>query len=275
MTKNYCTQRVTEPTLFITKGKQRVKQYDGNIVYLKNGDEFELELFNPKSNKVLAKIKLNGKSLGSGIVLRPGERVFLERYLDEARKFKFETYEVDGSDVDIKEAIRNNGDVEVEFYDEQPSYTLTYNWNWPHLEHHYHHHYHYDVKPIYPNPTWTYTSGGNINIYVGSYSGNLSTSSSANYAYCHTNNDNVQTSETVTPRPIETGRVEKGDYSQQSLNQDYTSFNSWYCNRVFWKILPESQRPYVQEDLTVYCANCGAKRKKTSHKFCPHCGTKF
>ena len=96
------------PQSFITKGKQRLKQHT-DTVYLKNGDEFEIELFNPKQNKVLAKIELNGKSIGSGIILRPGERVFLERYLDVAKKFLFETYVVNGNNDEVKNAIANNG----------------------------------------------------------------------------------------------------------------------------------------------------------------------
>lgn len=84
---NYTTSKGSVvPQSFITKGKQRLKQHI-DTVYMNNGDEFEIELFNPTQQKVLAKIELNGKSIGSGIIVRPGERVFLERYLDEARKF--------------------------------------------------------------------------------------------------------------------------------------------------------------------------------------------
>ena len=86
VTANYGS---TEPTAFVTKGRQRVKQYNNDSVYLNNGNEFELELFNPTTSKVMAKIELNGISIGAGIVLRPGERVFIERYLDEAKKFMF------------------------------------------------------------------------------------------------------------------------------------------------------------------------------------------
>ena len=114
------------PQSFITKGKQRLKQHT-NTVYLKNGDEFEIELFNPTQNKVLAKIELNGKSIGSGIILRPGERVFLERYLDEAKKFLFETYVVNGNNDEVKKAIANNGEVKVSFHNEMVlSGTVTY-----------------------------------------------------------------------------------------------------------------------------------------------------
>jgi hypothetical protein len=40
------------PQSFITKSKQRLKQHI-DTVYLNNGDEFEVELFNPTQNKVL------------------------------------------------------------------------------------------------------------------------------------------------------------------------------------------------------------------------------
>ena len=84
----YYTELKKFPSAHITTGKQRLKQ-NGSNVYLKDGEEFEVEIFNPKSNSVLAKIKINGNYLsGGGIIVRPGQRVFLERYLNEARKFK-------------------------------------------------------------------------------------------------------------------------------------------------------------------------------------------
>ena len=106
------------PCAYITKEKQRVKQF-GQSVYLKDGSEFEVELYNPSRNNVLSKIKINGEFInGGGIILRPGERVFLERYIDVPNKFKFETYTVDSSN-DTMNAIANNGDVEILFYEEQ------------------------------------------------------------------------------------------------------------------------------------------------------------
>ena len=278
------TQRVTVPTVFVTKGRQRVKQYNQNV-YLKNGDEFELELFNPTTNKVLAKISLNGKSLGSGIILRPGERVFLERYLDEAKKFLFETYEVNSSDPNVEKAIKNNGIVDVEFYDE---YRKPYIIEWP-IEYHYHH-YHYPwYQPYQPvSPTWTYYNstilsgiGSSQGITAGSVS-YTSYNTDQNVSYtCNTGNLNV---DNVSPKSKEllfndtikeTGRVEKGSYSDQHFTYDSTSFN-YYCSwRTTWIILPESQKALVKEDLKVFCTNCGSKRKKSSHQFCPKCGNRF
>jgi hypothetical protein len=122
---NYASASST-PEAFVTKGKQRVKQF-GGTVYLKDGDNFEIELFNPTSNYVLGKISLDGKLISnSGLILRPGERVYLERYIDSNNKFLYSTYEVSGNDAIVRNAIRSNGNVKVEFYNEItiPSYTI-------------------------------------------------------------------------------------------------------------------------------------------------------
>ena len=104
-----------EPSAFITVRKQRQKQ-NGKNVYLHDRTEFEIELHNPTNDSILAKISLNGNRISnSGVVLKPGQRVFLERYLDEDRKFLFETYEVSDSKTNQR-AIENNGLVIVEFF---------------------------------------------------------------------------------------------------------------------------------------------------------------
>ncbi len=116
--KMYYTELKKFPSAHVTTGKQRLKQ-NGSNVYLNDGEEFEIEIFNPKSISVLAKIKINGNYLsGGGIIVRPGQRVFLERYLNETKKFKFKVYEVNSSSKEVQEAIKNNGEVIVEFYDE-------------------------------------------------------------------------------------------------------------------------------------------------------------
>lgn len=297
MVKNLQTQRVTAPTAFVTKGRQRVKQYDNNIVYLKNGDEFEVELFNPTSNKVLAKISLNGNpiSSGGGIVVRPGERVFLERYLTDAKKFLFQTYEVDAKDPNVQEAIKLNGVVDIEFYDE---YKEPYVYHEPVIYHY--HHYHPWYQPYTPPyPTWTYygstAQGGTVN-YSNSISCTTNANNNASFTsgivaagqacsgfggkvqdsmfYCSTG-DLKSKSVDNKPEFKETGRVEKGSYSDQSFMYDSTTFKS-YCDwKYTWKILPDSQKAFVKEDLNVFCSNCGARRRKTSHKFCPNCGQRF
>jgi len=277
---NY-TLQASVPQSFITKGKQRLKQFD-DTVYLKNGDEFEIELYNPNQNKVLAKIELNGNSIGSGIIIRPGERVFLERYMDEAKKFLFETYSIDGNDKQTKQAIQKNGDVVVKFYNEDilPTRTLYGSGN----------------SLTINNPSWnvnnvtpyTYTTH-NTNTTIPTYGTFTTTGTNAFFSNTNTTyTSGIDTNsilrdiknkglynEPTSMRSLETGRIEKGSNSDQSFTYDYSSFSSYPSRTDTWKILPQSTKPLVKEDLVTYCTECGAKRKKDNHKFCPHCGTKF
>ena len=88
-----------------SKSRGRLKIYNNNTVYLDQGEEFEIEVFNPTTKTILAKIDFNGEMIShSGLVLRPGQRVFLERFFDDNRKFKFEVYEVENTDKAIAEA---------------------------------------------------------------------------------------------------------------------------------------------------------------------------
>ena len=249
----------SNPQAFITKRKQRIKQFEGQV-YLNDGDEYEIEIFNPQPNHILAKIKVDNQYLtGGGIVLRPGERVFLERFLDSNNKFVFRTYEVGKEAVNLG-AIDNNGYVEVEFYSElkqQQSYwggganTLTLNSN-----------------PIYTTLNAPYLGT------TFTTSGTATTSTSTFYNTSLTSN--TLAGPNVRSNKIETGTTEKGDISNQQFTQSNKDFYSYSFYNVAWRILPTSTKQYHKEDLGVlYCGECGAKRKKDTHKFCPHCGTKF
>lgn len=276
--KQSITTTATAPCAFVTKSKQRVKQFN-DTVYLQNGDEFEVELFNPTTNKVLAKIEINGNSIGgSGIVLRPGERVFLERYLNDAKKFLFETYKVSGNNSQVQEAIKNNGDIVVKYYSEYIPMNLNLNgsvttWTQPIW-------YgttgeSFTTTPI--NNTFTTTTNGQ-NLYFT----NTSASVGSTLRSSSLKTQDFKSEATMDsylsddkPKEIETGRIEKGSNSDQSFTYDYSQFNSWHFAQSVWKILPLSQKPIMREDLVVYCAECGGKRKKDTHKFCPLCGTQY
>lgn len=105
----------SKPEAYITRSKTksrgRLKVYSNNTIYLENGEEFEIEIFNPTSQSILAKIEINGSLISStGLVLKPAQRVFLERYFDVDRRFKFDVYEVENWEKLKKEAeeITNN-----------------------------------------------------------------------------------------------------------------------------------------------------------------------
>ena len=277
----YYQTKTGTPCAYITKDKKRLKQV-GQNVYLKNGDEFELELFNPSTNTVLSKIKLDGNYIsGGGIVLKPGQRIFLERYLDDARKFKFETYEVDGTSNEVLDAISGNGDVVIDFFDEykQPVWTnnISYGGSFGGPT------YSTNTGGSFQPPTHTTNTGGvtfTTNGFAGSTTGTASYSTltaGISTAMFNTSSGNLNISgkKEVTMDSLETGRVEKGGKSDQSFQTVNKSFNHYACSTSIWKILPESQKQYDNKDLKVYCGNCGKKRKKDSDKFCSSCGTKF
>ena len=260
------------PVAFIAKNKQRLKQYN-NVVYLNDGDEFQIELFNPTKEKVLAEITINNKSLSTGISLRPGERVFLERYTNEPTKFKFETYAVDGNNFQVQKAIENNGNIKVNFYKESINWEgITWTWN-SHID---------SSSSGYPIKYYNFLTNNNSVSNDISLSGILTTSTSNGILTTSTSNgisSNVGSFNTSAStinkneKSIETGVIAKGSKSEQKLVNDYSNFMyspSWTSE---WKILPKSRMEVTSDDLLIYCS-CGRKQKK-NEKFCPLCGKKF
>ena len=237
----------------ITTNRNRSKIY-GNKIYLKNGQSFEIELFNPTKSKLLAKIKINGEYISdSGIVLKPGERVYLERFIDSNNKLVFETYSVEDSN-EVKKAIEENGKVEVEFYPENVSSgnNITWTTNYPGY---------YNINKTYGS----YYRGSDITFTSDSSIGNtayFSQSLSSNAV-----NANLKS--------IETGRVEKGNESNQNLEYVNGDFSWFTKNTVSYQILPESSKPIESNEIRSYCTSCGTRKKKASWKFCPSCGEKL
>jgi len=259
---NYATQ-VGKPTAHITKKKSRLKVYNGHSVFLNDKDNFEFEIHNPKQKSVLVKIKLNGEYIStSGVVLRPGQRVFLERFLDSNNKFEFSTYEVNNTS-ENRSAIDLNGDVRIEFYDEQESVRNNF--------------LHLNSQTVYgtginntPYPyygTTLSTTGG-----VG-YSTTTSTYNASNSTFTSSVNS-VDLNIPRSKNSIETGRVEKGDTSKQSFTNSYQDFKYNTCHEIAFKILPLSTKNKTTEDIRQYCTECGTKTK-TKYKFCPSCGNKI
>ena len=231
-----------EPSAFITVRKQRQKQ-NGKNVYLHDRTEFEIELHNPTNDSILAKISLNGNRISnSGVVLKPGQRVFLERYLDEDRKFLFETYEVSDNKTNQR-AIENNGLVIVEFFNKM---LFT---NYGHLGGY-----------TYLNNQLLYGSGSGI------VNGNPTIFNTTGLG-----NSNIIGNTSTSDAKIETGRVEKGDKSDQEFGTSYEIFNTNVSWVKEWKILPFSAKDITTKDLVKRCGGCGTK-VKDNYKFCPQCG---
>jgi len=248
----------------ITTNRNRSKVYEGNCVYLKDKQTFEIELFNPTQSRVLSKISLNGRQISnSGIVIRPGERAYLERFIDDNSKFLFETYSVEDSE-ESKDAISQNGLIEISFYPEISSSYInvgtTYTYGGP-----------FNINETGTNPytiNCNNTIGGNFS--TSNYSGDVTFGgTTVNNVFSYLN-DSFNKS-----KDIETGRIEKGGKSKQNFQTTSGEF-SWLCsNSISYKILPESLKPVEVSQIRNYCTGCGTRVKKSSWKFCPSCGEKI
>lgn len=266
---------VSTPQAFIAVNKSRIKQYDKSgdtpTYYLQKGQEFQLELFNPTNGTILAKIFLNGNTISQGgLVLRPGERIFLDRYIDVAKKFLFDTYEVENTS-EVKKAIEDNGDFKVEFYKELV--LINYN-GYIDLRNN-------STPTTYYNHNLNLTNIGNANPYDITCNTTSSFNSSFTNASLNQNTTpegpNIRSINKLrkTKKSIETGRVEQGSSSNQKLqtvnkNWEYSPFHT-----IEYKMLPLSQKINTIEDINIkrYCTNCAHKLKK-EYKFCPVCATK-
>jgi hypothetical protein len=277
---NQCTN--AQPEAFITTNKNR-RKLEGNNIYLENNTTFEIELFNPTSQVLKAMIKINGNYISlRGLVLNPGQRVFLERHIDTPEKFLFSTYVVNKGNDAVAKAIQDNGSVEIEFYPEKLTpvpYTITINGD---------HGYMWtnscqDQNTFYsstnnvPSSSMFRTSGTSTRSFapdeeslkddsdtLGFMDQNLSRLRSAPLKKSTVKKESLS----------ETGRVEKGEVSNQSFSSVNKEFEIWYTRIVKFKILPLSEKKIQVNELVKYCTSCGKKSKK-EHRFCSSCGTQL
>ena len=246
----------------ITVKRNSIRKYQ-NDYYLKNNQEFEILLKNNTQNVVIAIIKINGKRISNmGLVLKPGQKVYLERYFDENKKFLFETYKVDNNP-STQTAIANNGNIEISFYKEkviQPTYTYTTS----NTSNYFKSKNNLFNSNMFGSPD-TYLRGSNNN-------------TADNNIFTLTSFSTNQPSHEVTMDSldeIETGRVEKGGYSNQQFENYNGEFETLPFKTIMLKILPYSLKPLETRDLVEYCTNCGTKNRKGNYKFCPKCGKRY
>ena len=280
----------------IAMNKSLLKEFRNNennrIVYLKDGDEFQIQIFNPYQYVIGVSFTFNSDSVDNSkmLVLKPGERVWLDRYLDENRKLKFWTYKVNNSE-EVKKAIEKNGILNIYFYKEieKNNYTIWNNNNT----------YIYDY---WKNPIDDLNGGIKYTNNYYANDNNISSANSAlisaladtvtcgdmNYSATYTSysastipnginscvNKNSSNRSLQKLKAIETGRIERGGYSNQKFNNYYGDFGPYWFKNETIHILPESQKQFSSNDLTKkYCHNCGRKIK-SDFKFCPNCGAK-
>jgi hypothetical protein len=235
----------TKPGAWIVNSKDRGrKSIKNEKVYLTDSEEFEIELFNPLTECILAEIKLNGQSISkTGLVLKPGQRFYLDCFIDDKKKFIFSTYEVDGT-LESLTAINNNGKLEVYFYKE--SVVSINNWrdrfNTVIIERYY---------PSYPTyPYWTttpYYGTGTSNIYGGTTTNIIGTTTTNTTGSFTLNENSMNQLNSTSNIPIggslETGRVERGSNSKQKFKEIDMEFDKYHISSVVLEMLPESRKP--------------------------------
>ena len=243
---NYVAPKV--PTANLAVNKSRVKLYNkqGDLptYYLQKGQEFQIELFNPTTDTVLSKITLNGNVISQGgLVLNPGQRVFLDRYLDVAKKFLFDTYEVANTE-EVKEAIVNNGDFKVEFYRE--------------------------LKPIQRNPIQIIGIGSRSVFGGPNYGSGIVRYDSTNtggYVYNTGTAPNTPLCDTFTTSTTSTyaaGNAVGGSYSTTGLLTGDISTNAFYSSNVNYSdtLNGEVTMDWIQTEKSVETPKNLTKRLK-------------
>ena len=294
----------------LDRGRKSIKN---GKVYLEDKSEFLIELHNPLTSCVLCDIKLNGQSISkTGLVLKPGQRFYLDCFPDDKKKFIFQTYEVENTQ-ESKESIAKNGLLEVYFYKEE---VVSIN-NWrPKFEKIIERHY-YPTYPPYYYPWGLYggcstvtiggslttgtlmNSGGTLNVGGGLNSGgtlNISNyssgstlvGSSTNTSYCNNIKLDQQLNDpdfnpvfgNVYSDTIETGRIEKGSSSSQQFTEIDMEFQSMCICSIILQILPESKRPIETKDIIQpkhkeIIDNIMNPKSNGQNNFCENCGNKL
>ena len=299
----------------IAMNKSLLKEFHNNendrVVYLKDGDEFQIQIFNPYDYVIGVSFTFNSDNIDNSklLVLKPGERIWLDRYLNENKKMKFSTYEVNGKSNEVKKAIAKNGIVNIYFYKEQEKgctiwdgntiYVYNYNNSLDKLNGGIYYDNSYSIGDCvkfassvatstnsvdYCNTNLKLSEDSCVNSFVTSLSAsdcNYTCGATATYSASTIPigtsscvNKNISNRSLQKSKSIETGRIDKGSCSNQNFNNYYGDFQSWWFKKETIKILPESQKQISSSDLNKkYCINCG-KKIKSEFKFCPSCGAK-
>ena len=286
MAKKAKNNHVEKPSAWVVSSDKGRKSIKNGKVYLKDKEEFQIELFNPLTDCVLADIKLNGNTISqSGLVIRPGERFYLDCFVDDNKKFVFNTYEVEDSQ-STKVAISKNGMLKVFFYKENvvslrdwrrrfdrvivekyyPVHYPNYQPYW------YAREYPYGVPNVYFGTNTITGSGVSGGVFTtNNLSNNIIGTTTANTAYYSNTNPinstytaginisdlgNMTTTTNYSTNSIETGRVEKGSKSDQKFEEVDMDFEKFHISSIVLQLLPESVKPVDTKDL---------KKEKTSN----------
>lgn len=278
-----------------------LKTYQGNDIFLNNGDEFQIRLFNPLSEKIGAQVSINGKTPNRLLVLNPGEVVDVDRFIDEQRRMIFETYQYDDGSQAAKNAVANNGIIQINFHKEFVPI------QWPV--------YNNTITTTFPISGGTGSSyatlhnvGGMGSVTYGSSGINNLTSNCFHLSaditmdsnpiiassqpfvapgvYCSEKDlsfvsDEQPSVKSRSSRKLsksilkETGRVEKGEKSDQRFKSVDIQFDTFTFHTIIYHLKPMSEKNSYVKEVREYCTQCGYRLRNDRWMFCPKCGEKL
>lgn len=261
----------------IAISKNLIKEYKSSnserTVYLNDGTEFQIYLKNPYQTHLGIKIYVNNQVIGGMLVLRPGQSFWLDRFINENKKFLFSTYEVEDTS-EMRYAINNNGKVKIEFYHEKEetpyfngmltSTPLKTNFDWTN----------YNITCSSATSSNVPTQSCLFSAITGDI-GNLSASAATHSKLRSMSYDISANAAKTEDLSLETGRVEKGGVSRQEFEYCDIDFEYYPFKTENILILPVSRKQIrAEETRRRYCSQCG-KKVSPKDKFCSNCGAKL
>ena len=267
-----------------TSSLDELKAYQGNDIFLNNGDEFQIRLFNPLTEKIGAQVSINGKTSNHSLVLNPGEDVVIDRFIDEQRRMIFETYQYDSDNKAAKKAVVNNGLIDIKFFKEYfPNPTFN--------------NYNYSITTnAGPGGYSTLTSSLNGMTGLQGPAGSIGTSGnigigtqsphnqfysagvyncSLDFASDYVAENLVKSSKLSKKSLKETGRVTKGAQSDQNFKNVDVQFESLPFHTILYHLKPMSEKRDDLKEIRQYCECCRFRIKNSNWMYCPKCGNRL
>lgn len=284
-----------------TNSLDELKSYRDNSIYLNKGDEFQIKLFNPLREKVGVQIGVNGDKSEGLLVLNPGEEMTLDRFIDDNSKMLFDTYTYNADNPSAQNAVALNGIIDIDFFREIKKRPRTINKSNTNSN-----------SSGYYNTDGTYTTSDSVYLSSNILGIDTFTSpdvsvSEGDKSICARPNgyldgvlqsfDSVNTNSRVyeestytsnfnniSPASFsddtkslnsqkETGRVERGDESNQNFTEVNYNFETFAFHNVTYNLKPISERKIIsQEKIRNYCTSCSYRIRNDKWIYCPKCG---
>ena len=178
----------------------------------------------------------------------------------------FDTYTIDGNNPSAVKAAEMNGLLEFKFYKEKFRNYGGTGFHSPGI--------------FTTDKDWSLKASDSTSTYYsGTLTGNSGTLSNTSSVTFDGSSFDTSPEFFKSNSIVETGRVEKGEESNQNMNMVDVDFDSFPFHTINYQLKPESNMSrsvsYQSKEIRNYCSNCGYRIRKQSWKYCPHCSEKL